>query len=63
MAEARTDRGIALTLYLSQKTVEAHVSRILRKLDLPTDATENRRVHACPPSSPPPTHSARTASR
>ncbi len=31
---------------LSPKTVEAHVRAILRKLDLPTDATENRRVHA-----------------
>ncbi len=46
MAEGRTDRGIAATLFLSQKTVEAHVRSILRKLDLPTDAAENRRVHA-----------------
>ena len=46
MAEGRTDKGIAAALYLSQKTVEAHVRSILRKLDLPTDATENRRVHA-----------------
>ena len=46
MAEGGTDRGIAMALYLSQKTVEAHVSSGLRKPNLPTDATENRRVHA-----------------
>jgi DNA-binding NarL/FixJ family response regulator len=31
---------------VSPKTVEAHLRSIFRKLDLPTDATENRRVHA-----------------
>ncbi len=46
MAEGRTDRGISATLFLSQKTVEAHVRSILRKLNLPIDASENRRVHA-----------------
>jgi serine/threonine-protein kinase len=46
MAEGRTDRGIAEQLYVSRKTVEAHVRSILRKLDLPPDANENRRVHA-----------------
>ena len=46
VAEGRTDRGIAEQLYVTRKTVEAHVRSILRKLDLPTDATENRRVHA-----------------
>jgi DNA-binding NarL/FixJ family response regulator len=46
LAEGRTDKGIAAALYLSRKTVEAHVRNILRKLDLPADATENRRVHA-----------------
>ena len=44
--QGRTDRGIAEQLYVTRKTVEAHVRSILRKLDLPTDATENRRVHA-----------------
>ena len=46
MAEGRTDKGIAAVLFLSQKTVEAHVGSILRKLDLPSDATSNRRVQA-----------------
>lgn len=47
LAEGRTDRGIAQELYITPKTVEAHVRSIFRKLDLPADATlENRRVHA-----------------
>lgn len=47
LAEGRTDRGIAAALYVTPKTVEAHVRSIFRKLDLPADATmENRRVHA-----------------
>jgi DNA-binding NarL/FixJ family response regulator len=46
VAEGRTDRGIADELYVTRKTVEAHVRSILRKLDLPADANENRRVHA-----------------
>jgi DNA-binding CsgD family transcriptional regulator len=46
LAEGRTDRGIARQLYVTPKTVEAHVRSIFRKLDLPAEATENRRVHA-----------------
>ena len=46
LAEGRTDRGIATLLYVTPKTVEAHVRSIFRKLNLPADATENRRVHA-----------------
>jgi serine/threonine-protein kinase PknK len=46
VAEGKTDRGIAEELFVTRKTVEAHVRSILRKLDLPTDASENRRVHA-----------------
>jgi serine/threonine-protein kinase PknK len=46
MAQGRTDRGIATELFVTRKTVEAHVRSILRKLDLPRDASENRRVHA-----------------
>jgi hypothetical protein len=46
LAEGRTDRGIAQELYVTPKTVEAHVRSIFRKLDLPMDAMENRRVHA-----------------
>jgi DNA-binding NarL/FixJ family response regulator len=46
IAEGRTDRGIAQSLYVTPKTVEAHVRSIFRKLDLPAESTENRRVHA-----------------
>jgi DNA-binding CsgD family transcriptional regulator len=46
LAEGRTDRGIAQALYVTPKTVEAHVRSIFRKLDLPSDTTANRRVHA-----------------
>jgi len=46
IAQGRTDRGIANELFVTRKTVEAHVRSILRKLDLPRDASENRRVHA-----------------
>jgi DNA-binding NarL/FixJ family response regulator len=46
MAQGRTDRGIADELVVTRKTVEAHVRNVLRKLDLPVDAGENRRVHA-----------------
>jgi DNA-binding NarL/FixJ family response regulator len=46
VAEGHTDIGIARELFMSRKTVEAHVRSIFRKLDLPTDGTANRRVHA-----------------
>ena len=46
IAEGRTDRGIASALYITPKTVEAHVRSIFRKLDLPAQGSENRRVHA-----------------
>jgi DNA-binding NarL/FixJ family response regulator len=46
LAEGRTDRGIADQLFVTRKTVEAHARSIFRKLDLPSDASENRRVHA-----------------
>lgn len=46
VAQGKTDRGIALELGVTRKTVEAHVRSILAKLDLSEDATENRRVHA-----------------
>ena len=46
IAEGRTDRGIAKELYMTPKTVEAHVRSIFRKLELPREETENRRVHA-----------------
>jgi DNA-binding NarL/FixJ family response regulator len=46
LAEGRTDRGIAKLLFVTPKTVEAHVRSIFGKLDLPSDAMANRRVHA-----------------
>ena len=46
LAEGRTDRGISQLLYVTQKTIETHVRSIFFKLDLPSAATENRRVHA-----------------
>ena len=46
LAEGRTDRGIADLIFVTPKTVEAHVRSIFAKLDLPSDAMANRRVHA-----------------
>lgn len=46
MAEGLTDRSICEKLFLSAKTVATHVQRIFAKLDLPSDASDNRRVHA-----------------
>jgi DNA-binding NarL/FixJ family response regulator len=46
LAEGRTDRGIAELIFVTPKTVEAHVRSIFAKLDLPSDAMANRRVHA-----------------
>jgi serine/threonine-protein kinase len=46
MAEGLTDKGIAARLWLTPKTVETHIRHILRKLDLPAGASNNRRVHA-----------------
>jgi DNA-binding NarL/FixJ family response regulator len=46
MAEGLTDRGIAQRLYLTPNTVETHTRHIIRKLCLPSTASDNRRVHA-----------------
>jgi DNA-binding NarL/FixJ family response regulator len=46
MAEGLTDKGIAERLWITPKTVETHVRHILRKLSLPDDTSNNRRVHA-----------------
>lgn len=47
MAEGRSNRGIAETMYLSEKTVETHVSRIFSKLGLvELPPSDNRRVLA-----------------
>jgi DNA-binding NarL/FixJ family response regulator len=46
MAQGLTDRGIAQRLYVSLNTVGTHVQRVLRKLDIPDGAHDNRRVLA-----------------
>jgi len=46
MAQGLTNTGIARQLYLSERTVEAHVRHLLTKLDLPTTEEGNRRVLA-----------------
>jgi DNA-binding NarL/FixJ family response regulator len=46
MAEGHSNRGICEKLYLSPKTVEAHVGRILQKLNLPGEREYHRRVLA-----------------
>jgi DNA-binding NarL/FixJ family response regulator len=46
MAEGLTNTGIAKRLYVSERTVEAHVRQILTKLDLPQSEDGHRRVLA-----------------
>jgi DNA-binding NarL/FixJ family response regulator len=46
MAEGLTNSGIAKRLYLSERTVEAHVRHVLMKLSLPETADDHRRVLA-----------------
>jgi DNA-binding NarL/FixJ family response regulator len=46
MAEGLTDRGIGERLWVTPKTVETHVRHIFEKLQLPSGAADNRRVHA-----------------
>jgi DNA-binding NarL/FixJ family response regulator len=46
MAEGLTNAGIAKRLYLSERTVEAHVRHLLTKLDMPESGDDHRRVLA-----------------
>jgi serine/threonine-protein kinase PknK len=46
MAEGRTNHGIAEQLFLSERTVESHVRRLLLKLNVPDTADDHKRVLA-----------------
>jgi serine/threonine-protein kinase PknK len=46
MAEGRTNVGIARRLWLTERTVETHISSIMAKLHLPADEENHRRVRA-----------------
>jgi DNA-binding NarL/FixJ family response regulator len=46
MAEGKSNRGIAETLFVSDAAVEKHVTSIFHKLDLDPGPTEHRRVLA-----------------
>jgi len=46
MAEGRTNSGIARRLWLTDRTVETHVTSILAKLGLHASTDEHRRVLA-----------------
>lgn len=46
MAEGKSNRGVAEALHLTEASIEKHVTAIFRKLGIPADGTEHRRVHA-----------------
>lgn len=46
MAEGRSNAGIATTMWTSTKAVEAHMTRIFAKLEIPGSPDDNRRVLA-----------------
>ncbi len=46
MAEGRSNQAIASALFVTDKTVEAHVRAIFTKLNLPAAADDHRRVLA-----------------
>jgi DNA-binding NarL/FixJ family response regulator len=46
MAEGRSNQAISERLFLSPKTVEAHVRSIFHRLDLPATPDDHRRVLA-----------------
>jgi DNA-binding NarL/FixJ family response regulator len=46
MAQGRSNRAVGQALFLSEKTVEAHIRSIFTKLDLAATSDDNRRVRA-----------------
>jgi len=46
MAEGRSNQGICRALWLSPKTVEAHIRNVFAKLGITAAAEDNRRVLA-----------------
>jgi DNA-binding NarL/FixJ family response regulator len=46
VAEGKSNKGIAATLFISEAAVEKHVTRIFNKLDLSPSSSEHRRVLA-----------------
>lgn len=46
LAEGKSNQAIAALLYVSEATVEKHITSIFAKLDLPNDDSGNRRVLA-----------------
>lgn len=46
MAQGRSNHAVAAVLFLSEKTVEAHVRSIFTKLDLMPSSDDHRRVLA-----------------
>jgi DNA-binding NarL/FixJ family response regulator len=46
MARGLTNTGIARCLYLSERTIDAHIRHVLLKLDIPDSENGHRRVLA-----------------
>ena len=46
VAEGMSNRAIALALFITERTVEAHITQIFQKLSLPESPDQHRRVLA-----------------